>query len=62
LKNKPTCYAEAVRYREASEQDKRGGLERRYKLGQIETNAAKLPGERAKAFQEVLKPYSFCGV
>jgi hypothetical protein len=45
------------KYREANELIN-AGLERRYKLGQIETNAAKLPGERAKAFQEVLKPYS----
>jgi hypothetical protein len=45
------------RYREANELIN-AGLERRYKLGQIETNTAKLPGERAKAFQEVLKPYS----
>lgn len=45
------------RYKDASDL-MNSDLERRYKLGQIETNAAKLPGEQAKTFQEVLKPYS----
>ena len=45
------------KYREANELIN-AGLERRYKLGQIETNTAKLPGEQADAFQKVLTPYS----
>jgi hypothetical protein len=34
-------------------------LEAQVKQSTLNANAAKLPGEQAKAFQEVLKPYSF---